>query len=74
MLSPLSLELFAADLVRDRRAAVAHAALLAQLPHTSSARPDLAARLRLASGLRGLAGRLDPCGGTPPSFAALNTR
>jgi hypothetical protein len=74
MLSPLSLELFAADLQHDRQTAMAHAALLAQLPHTSATRPDLAARLRLAAGLRALAGRLDPCAAINPSFATLTSR
>ena len=60
MLSPLSLDLFAQDVLRDRRRQAAHAALLAQLPTSAFPRPDLAARLRLATGLRALAVRLDP--------------
>ena len=74
MLNPLSLELFAEDLQHDRQTAVAHAALRAQLPHNAATRPDLAARLRLASGLRALAARLDPCAANQPSLIAMNPR
>ncbi|HLZ25720.1 MAG TPA: hypothetical protein VKV73_00185 [Chloroflexota bacterium] len=74
MLSPLALELFAQDVRREHRAAMAHAALLAQLPHRSASRPDLVARLRLASGLRALASYLDPCGDLSPSVVALHSR
>lgn len=74
MLSPLSLELFAQDVQHERQTALAHAALLAQLPHSPTPRPDLAARLHLASGLRALAARLDPCAASEPSFATLNSR
>ena len=74
MLSPLSLEVYAQDVLRDRANQVAHDALLAQLPHTPFLRPDLAARLQLASGLRALAGRLDPCAGGEPSLVGMSSR
>ena len=59
MLSPLSLEVYAQDVLRDRANQAAHAALIAQLPQTPFSRPDLAARLHVARGLRAVAARLD---------------
>jgi hypothetical protein len=59
MQSPFSLEVYAQDVIRERRHYAAQATLAAQLPPRP--RPDLAARLRLANALRALAVRLDPC-------------
>jgi len=76
MLSSLALDIVAQDILRDRRREAAQAALVAQLPHTHTPfpRPDLAARLRLASGLRAVAGRLDPCAGAAPALAPMRSR
>ncbi len=75
MLSPLSLELFANDVIRDRLDQAAQDALAAQLPHSPpfrSFRPDVAARQLLASGLRALATRLDPCLVAEPDFVVVS--
>ena len=67
MQSPFSLEVYAQDVIRDRIQYAAQATLAAQLPRAPRPRPDLAARLRLANGLRALAIRLDPCSACEPS-------
>ena len=61
MHSMFSLELIADDLRRERSAEAARDALIAQLPYSPAARPDLAARSQVANTLRALAVRLDPC-------------
>jgi hypothetical protein len=74
MQSPLFLEAYAQDVMRERRNQAAHDALVAQLPRSPLHRPDLAARLRLAAGLRALAVRLDPCAGVEPVLVAMRSR
>ena len=63
MHSPMSLELYAAELIRSRLHEVAQDALAEQLPHAQSLsiRSAMVARHQLAHGLRTLARRLDPC-------------
>jgi hypothetical protein len=63
MMSPLSLEILAHDVIREHRHRAAQAALAAALPRSDSPRqrPDIAARQLAADGLRALARRLDPC-------------
>jgi hypothetical protein len=61
MMSPLSLEVLAHERLSARLAEAAQDALAAQLPRSSTARLDVVARQFLASGLRVLAARLDPC-------------
>jgi hypothetical protein len=61
MLSPFSLEVLAQELIHARRAEAAQNALADQLPCSSTSRPDVVVRQFLASGLRVLAARLDPC-------------
>ena len=72
MQSPFALEVYANDLIRERRYQATQDALAAQLPRTAFPRPDLAARLQLANSLRALAVRLDPCADIEPSFLAMN--
>ena len=55
-----ALESYASDVMRERLDEAARAALAAQLPRKRSARPALAVRHRLASGLFFLADKLDP--------------
>jgi hypothetical protein len=86
MQSPLYLEVYAQDVMRERRNQAANDALVAQLPRAANdalvaqlprspfPRPDLAARLRLAAGLRALAVRLDPCAGVEPVLVAMRSR
>jgi hypothetical protein len=74
MQSPLFLEACAQDVMRERRNQAAHDALIAQIPRSPLPRPDLAARLRLAAGLRALAVRLDPCAGLEPVLVAMRSR
>ncbi len=74
MYSPFSLEVYAQDLIRDRRRAAEHAALLALLPPGPGLRPVLAARAGLAHALRALAVRLDPCSAHEPSLATATSR
>jgi hypothetical protein len=74
MQSPLYLEAYAQDVMRERRNQAANDALVAQLPRSPLPRPDLAARLRLAAGLRALAVRLDPCAGVEPVLVAMRSR
>jgi hypothetical protein len=81
--SPIALQAYVQDLIRERLAEAANDALADQLPHRNSsssssssnaflayvsvqgsaalAASALAVRHHLASGLRGLAIRLDPC-------------
>jgi hypothetical protein len=61
MSSPLLLDIFATQYINARLAEAAQDALADQLPHSSESRPDVVARQYLASGLRALATRLDPC-------------
>jgi len=63
MLSPLAVELYARDLMALRLAEAAQDALANQLPraHPSPLRLAGPARQRLATTLRDLACRLDPC-------------
>ena len=68
------LALYADDLMRERRAEATHEALIAQLPHSPAPRPDLAARLRVAQGLRALAVRLDPCAAQQSPLATATSR
>jgi hypothetical protein len=74
MTSLFALEVYAQDVLRERRHEAAQAALIAQLPHTPGPRPDLAARLQVAHGLRALAGRLDPCAGAAPALVGASSR
>jgi hypothetical protein len=73
MQSPFALEVYAQDVIRDRIHDAAQASLVAQLPRAPRPRPDLAARLRLANGLRALALRLDPCAACEPSLVIANS-
>jgi hypothetical protein len=70
MHSPLSLEVYASDLMRSRLQQAAQDALADQLPHTGplSVRSAVVARHQLAHGLRALARRLDPCVGAESSL------
>ena len=64
MQSPMSLELYAAELMRSRLHEAAQDALADQLPHAHSLSvrsTTVVARYQLAHGLRALACRLDPC-------------
>lgn len=89
MLSPLSLDLAAQDILRERLQQAARAALVNQLrASTSDARRAASAseirfawaralgpRQRLADGLRALACRLDPAtAGCDPPLAVLKVR
>jgi hypothetical protein len=75
MHSPLFLEAYAQDVIRERLEQVARDALVAQLPRSPLARPDLAIRLRVANGLRALAIRLDPCSALEqPSLLSMSSR
>jgi hypothetical protein len=74
MTSLFALEVYAQDVQRERRHEAAQAALIAQLPHTPAPRPDLAARLQVANGLRALAGRLDPCAAVAPTLVGARAR
>jgi hypothetical protein len=70
MLSPMSAEILANHIIHERMTQAAHAALVAQLPTLSpSRRPAAGARRRVASGLRALAYRLDPCARSEPALA-----
>jgi len=62
MMTPLSLEAMAHDLVAERIAEAERQALIAQLPRQprSVVSPFALARARLADGLRSVARRLDP--------------
>lgn len=73
-MNPMSLELLAADLVHDRIAFAAQQNLISQLPRTHSVRPDVIARQYLASGLRVLATRLDPCLAVEPNYVVASQR
>lgn len=73
-MSPLLLDLYARDLIHARLAQAAQDALAHQLPRSFVVRPDVAARLYLASGLRALAARLDPCLACEPSFGVVSAR
>ena len=74
MLSPLSVELFAQDVIRTRLAQATQDALAHQLPRPATVRPDAVARQFLASGLRALAARLDPCLAPEAGLVVLRTR
>jgi hypothetical protein len=74
MLSPFSLEVYAADVIRDRQHAAVQADLAAQLAHAPRPRPDLALRQRLATGLRALALQLDPCLASEPAVVIATQR
>jgi len=58
MLSPLAIETYAHQVMRDRLLEIQHDALVAQLPRTPSTAAQ--ARAHLALGLRSIARRLDP--------------
>ena len=74
MQSPFALEIYAQDMMRNRLHEAAQQALAAQLPHSRTPRPDQAARLRLANGLRALAVRLDPCVLSDPALVVASSR
>jgi hypothetical protein len=61
MQNPMSLELQARELMNSRLQEAARDALADALPQSSVLPPTVAARQLLASGLRALAARLDPC-------------
>ena len=69
-----SLEVYVQDVMRERFREAAQEALAAQLPRSNSPRPDVAARLRLANGLRALAVRLDPCALSEPALSIASSR
>ena len=74
-MGPLLLDIYAKQLTNDRLAQAAQDALAAQLPRSpDQARPDVVARQLLASGLRALAARLDPCLAPEPSFVVARPR
>ena len=70
----MSIELLANDIVQRHLQQAAQDALVRQLPPASTLRPDVAARLYLASGLRVLAARLDPCLSCEPSLVVASPR
>jgi len=72
--NPLILELLANDLIDARLHQAAQDALADELPPPPSIRPDVVARHLLASGLLGLAARLDPCLASEPSFVVVSPR
>jgi hypothetical protein len=80
MFSPLPLEAYAQDLLRDRLRQAAQDALAAQLPPAALgasplSRLDLATRSRVARGLLALASRLDPCSALDrPAALSLSQR
>jgi hypothetical protein len=61
MLNPTSLEFLVNERIHAYLAQAAQDALADQLPRSPAPRPDVVARQFLASGLRVLAARLDPC-------------
>jgi hypothetical protein len=74
MHSQFSMEVYAEAVMRERLREAAQDALAAQLPHGPLPRPDLAARLRVASAMRALAIRLDPCAAGEPAFLTATPR
>ena len=75
MHSPLALEAFAHDVIRARLDEAAHDALVNSLPRSqSSARRAAAARQYVASSLRALACRLDPCVVAEPGLLVATQR
>ena len=61
MQNPMSLEALSRDLMRSRQQEAAQDALADMLPRSSAFAPAAAARQQLASALRAMAVRLDPC-------------
>ncbi len=75
MLNAMSMELLANEIVRRNLHEAAQRALVEQLPRSPfSVRPDVTARQYLASGLRVLAARLDPCLSCEPSLVVARSR
>jgi hypothetical protein len=72
--NPLLLDIFAKEFIHAHLHQAAQDALADQLPRPPSTRPDAVARQLLASGLRALAARLDPCLASEPSFVAASPR
>ncbi|MCA1645530.1 MAG: hypothetical protein LC797_08725 [Chloroflexi bacterium] len=70
----MSVELLANESVRRHLHEAAQEALAHELPRAPTTRPDVVARQYLASGLRALAARLDPCTVREPSLVVANPR
>jgi hypothetical protein len=71
----MSMELLANEIVRRNLHEAAQRSLAYQLPRTPFAfRPDVTARQLMASGLRVIAARLDPCLSCEPSLVVARSR
>jgi len=76
MQNPFSLEVYVQDVIRSRLREAAEDAVAARVPRAPHRlpRPDLAARLRVANGLRALAIKLDPCSACEPALLTATSR